>query len=144
MARRKSRRKTSKRRTKSKINVLNIAEAAILAGAFTQGVFSVQLLPFLSEGWITSPTSASNNSNELTLNKLVRGAIPGGQGYGFDTAANYTVAGMVEGNLRRGGLRMLGTMILVPIAFKGIKSMTKKPRSMANKMLKMGSVPLTV
>lgn len=115
-----------------------------MAGAFTQGAFSTQLLPFLTEGWIMPSTAASNNSNELTLNKLVRGAIPGGQGYGFDTTQNYTVAGMVEDNLRRGGIRMLGTMILVPIAFKGIKTMTKKPRAMANRMLKMGSVPLTV
>lgn len=89
-------------------------------------------------------TGASNNSWELTLNKLVRGAVPGGQDYGFDSKANYTVAGMVEKNLRTGGLRMLGTMILVPIAFKGIKNLTRKPRSAANRMLKAGSIPLTV
>ena len=145
MARRKSRRKATKRRRSAKVNLLNTAEALVLGGAFTQGVFGTSLLPFLTEGWLMPSTSASNNSWELTLNKLVRGAIPGGEGYGFDPRQkDFTVAGMVEGNLRRGGLRMLGTMILVPIAFKGIKNLTRKPRSAANRMLKMGSIPITV
>ena len=144
MARRKSRRKATKRRRSAKINLLNTAEALVLGGAFTQGVFGTALLPFLGEGWLMPITSASNNSWELTLNKLVRGAVPGGQDYGFHVGQGYTVAGMVEKNLRNGGLRMLGTMIIVPIAFKGIKNLTRKPRSAANRMLKAGSIPITV
>ncbi len=123
---------------------MNTAEALVLGGAFTKGVFGTDLLPFLTEGWLMPMTSASNNSWELTLNKLVRGAIPGGDDFGFHEGQGYTVANQVERNLRDGGLRMLGTMIIVPIAFKGIKNLTRKPRSAANRLLKAGSIPLTV
>ncbi len=144
MARRKSRRKNSKRRTKQKLNLLGVAEAAILAGAFTQGAFGVQLVPFLFEGWLVKGTSATNMPNEISLNNLVRGVIPGGEEWSGSMPTKSTLWESIEDNLRNNGPRMVGTLILTPIAFKAVKQLTKKPRSMANRMLKMGQVPLTV
>lgn len=142
MARRSNKRKTQRKSRRSKnFNLLNVAEAVVIGGAVTQGVFGMSLMPFLTEGWLTSQTDASDNSWELSLGELVKGVIPGGEGFGFK---DYSMAQSFRKNLRAGGPMMLGTLILAPIAFKAFKTLTRKPRSVANKLLKGTGIPVVV
>jgi hypothetical protein len=145
MARRRSRRKKTRRRSPQKFSILGTAEALVVGNALTQGMFSMSILPFLTEGWLTPQTSASNNSYELSLAELVQGSIPGGAGSGIASSHHtQSMTGTVWANIQRQLPATLGTLILAPIAFRMGRRLARKPISMMNKGLKMSGVPIKV
>ena len=80
MARRKTRRKVARRRTpKPMFIVLDVAQSFILANAGTKFAFGTNLVPFLTEGWLTPQTQATNNSWEVSLAEMFN-LITGGSG----------------------------------------------------------------
>lgn len=146
-ARRTTRRKAAaprRRSPKPMINVLKTAESLVLANAATQGLFGMNAVAFATEGWLTPQTSASNNSWELSAAELVKGLIPGGEGFGFGSqymAAGGGVASAIQKNLRENGPRAVGTMIVAPIAFKMARKVLQRPLiTPANKLLKAAGV----
>lgn len=150
-ARRSSRRKAStprRRSPKPMVNVLKTAESLVLANAATQGLFGMNAVAFATEGWLTPQTSNSNNSWELSASEIVRGLIPGGEGYGFGSqylANNENpVMAAIKKNLKDNGPQAIGTMIVAPIAFKMARKVLQRPLiTPANRLLKtagLGSV----
>jgi hypothetical protein len=139
MARRRTtRRKTTTRRRRSPKPMLNVANAAqtlIVANAATTAFFGVRLDNFLLDGWArpmqgnTNPGSyagGSNNSWELSLAELVKGVIPGGQGFGITNSLG--LMGNIKRNLQTTqGQQALATMVFAPIAFKVGKKVLAKP-----------------
>ena len=137
MARRRTtRRKTSRRRSpKPMLNVANAAQTLVVANAATTAFFGTRLDNFLLDGWArpmqgnTAPGSyagGTNNSWELSMAELVKGVIPGGQGFGITNGLG------VFGNIRRNlqtvqGQQALATMVFAPIAFKVGKKILAKP-----------------
>ena len=129
--------KTTRRRS-GRINLVNVAESAILADAVTKGLFGANLLGFLTgkvdgkftpgaDGYatITMPELLGFNSQGFALNRI---------------GGNYGSKSFMEGvkyNLSRKGTQMAATLILTPIAFKVGKKLTSKPRRSANRLLDM-------
>jgi len=156
MARRKSRRKAPARRRSATINLMGIAEGALIANAITQGVFNADLKTFfMSTTGQDGSLGKLDAGNQVTLRELISGATGGS--YGIAYAQGSTKAGgvqymrtgtslgdVVKENLNENGLRMVGSLIAIPIAFKVGGKLAKKPRALVNKMGKMPGLPMRV
>lgn len=158
-ARRKSKKTTRRRSRKPMVNVLNLAQTVVVANAATTAFFGTNLPTFALDGWarpvtgnVGAPDGAtnyatglyrggSNNSWELSAAELVKGIIPGGEGFGQD--ANWTVGKAVAFNLRNNP-GAIATMVLAPVGFKVAKKVLAKPlinpMNKAIRMLDMQSI----
>lgn len=137
MARRRTtRRKTTRRRSpKPMLNVANAAQTIVVANAATTAFFGTRLDNFLLDGWARpmqgntmagSYAGGTNNSWELSMAELVKGVIPGGQGFGITNGLG--VMGNIKRNLQTvQGQQALATMVFAPIAFKVGKKLLAKP-----------------
>jgi len=151
MARRRTRRKT-RRSTPKTINAAKVLEAAMIGSAVTQGFFNVGIGDFVM-------STSSMNPSQITARELIAGIT--GQAGGFGTqykVTNQAVAGrpqttstrgmafaeQVKDNLQNNGAQMIGSLIVIPAAFKVFNKLTRQPRSMANKALKMSGLPVRV
>jgi len=149
MAARKSRKPARRRRSKQGVNVLNVAQSYIVASAATQAFFGTPLMPFLTEGWLTSKGPATDNSWEMSAAEIVQGLLGGG--FGTYTGGNSPYSGglgdvgtAVKRNLKMNGAKAVGVMVAAPIAFKIAKDFTKAPRRDANKLLRMAGLSSVV
>jgi hypothetical protein len=128
-----------------------MAEGFIVGSAATRMFFGVDLIPWLTEGWITAQGPATNNSWELSLAELVKGIVPGGQGFGQSGNVSHgwtnDAAGVMSAiryNLQTSGPQALATMVVAPIAIRSFKKLASKPLRMVNKTLKMSGLPVKV
>jgi len=122
------------------LNVANAAQTLIVANAATTAFFGTRLDNFLLDGWARpaqgntmagSYAGGSNNSWELSLAEIVKGFIPGGQGFGQGGTWSNDINGFVDAikyNLsKQSGQQALATMVFAPIAFKVGKKVLAKP-----------------
>jgi hypothetical protein len=121
---------------------MGTAETIILADAGTKALFGTNLIPFLTNGWL-SPKKGSQSaaSWNLSLMELVQGLIPGGESFGQSGSNGWTndaagVANAVMKNLRDNGMQSLATAIVVPVAFKFGRKIFRKPITAGNRLLK--------
>ena len=137
MARRKK--KTTRRRKFTGVNVMQLAEAYALTNIWTEAAFKVSPIEFLtgSVGGVYNP--GRDGSAIITLPELL-GAGPGGVGGQFaGTKGKYdnlqnavtTNIGGLEGVVMA-GLKTAG----VSIGFRFASKITKRPRAMLNRQLK--------
>jgi hypothetical protein len=82
------------------------------------------------------------NSWGITAKELLQGLTGTGKGYGQSGVGPWSndMEGLVnamKSNLSNNGAQAVATMIIVPAAFKVGKKLTSKPRSDANRLLKM-------
>ena len=143
MAARRSRKKTTRRRTKQGVNLINAAQSYVVASSATKAFFGTNLIPFLTEGWLTDKTTATDNSWELSMSELINRTIQGGTGSmgGMWNTGGIPMA--IKHNLRQNS-GAIATMILAPVAFNAAKKITAKPRRDANKLLKMAGLNTVV
>ena len=96
--------------------------------------------------------------SRITIREIFAGVT--GQGDGYGTTAMITTSQMgggtksqivgntftnqVKANLKENGATMVGSLILIPAGFRVFNKLTRKPRSVANKALKMSGLPLKV
>jgi hypothetical protein len=126
------RKKKTKRRTrwKSAINVVNLAETAMLAGVGTKWVFGTDLMTFIN------PTTANraqwDNSWEVTGKELLDIALGGGGGINPKSYPD-GLQGVIKHNLRVHAADSIFKMVTIPIAFRLGKKLTTKPRAALNK-----------
>jgi len=100
-------------------------------------------MPFLTEGWLTNKTTATDNSWELSMAEIINRTVMGGSGA---MGGNWDAGGIpkaIKHNLRTNS-GALATMILAPVAFNAAKKITAKPRRDANKLLKMAGLNTVV
>ena len=157
MARRKS--KTARRSSRSKsFNVANALEAGLIANAVTQGFFNCSIGDFVfsTDGGGRSVTMEGRST--ITAREIIAGLTGGVGGYGTsgvsklqkvgggynEIAYGQSFGAQVKENLSDNGGRMVGSLILIPAGFKVFNTLTRKPRSMVNKGLKMTGLPLKV
>lgn len=146
MARRRTTRRKTRRSSPKTINAAKVLEAGMIASAVTQGFFNVSIGDFVMN------TSGLGQS-QITARELLSG-ITGGS---FGTQSAGSTAGQfqlkptgmafgatVQNNLASNGARMVGSLILIPAGFKVFNKLTRQPRSMANKALKMSGLPVRV
>ena len=157
-----ARRRTTKRRAPTRraktFNVANALEAGLIANAVTNGFFNCGLGDFVfsKDGGGASTTIAGRST--ITARELIAGITGGAGGFGTSgTSKLYKVGGgtvdmaygqsfglQVRENLSENGGQMVASLILIPAGFKVFNTLTKKPRSMANRALKMTGLPLKV
>ena len=106
-------------------------------------MFGVELVPFLTEGWLTKKTDATNNSWELSLAELFNRTVQGGTGSMSTSWSQRGIPGAIKHNLQNNS-GAVATMLLAPVAFTVGKKLTSKPRRDANKLLKMAGLSSVV
>jgi len=138
MARRNMKKKAPRRRKSQRINLVNLAESAILADAVTKGLFGANIVGFLTGRVDGKFTPGADGYATITLPELMGF---NSQGFSFQNiGGRYGSKSFLEGvqyNLSRKGTQMAATLILTPIAFKVGKQLTAKPRRSANRLLDM-------
>jgi len=156
MARRRSR-KTQRRSSPKKTNVLNLAQSVILGNAVTTTLFNTNMWEFVS-GRVGGNTQAISSGSiytqgQITLPELVgfgmnrgmQGEQGGPQGmtaYGGEMAGNFGAA--IQANIQNNAVQGLTTLIVTPIAFKVISKLAAKPRREFNKLAKTVGLPISM
>ena len=145
MARRKSKAKPRSRTAKN-VNILNIAESALLANAVTQGLFNSNLKDFVFGTRDGAYVAGGDGAARLTLPKIFgAGKIPLGGFYGSNPSSGYeNFSSTVMTNAKANFMTMGTSLILIPIGFTVASKLTKKPRATTNKLLKMTGLGVKV
>lgn len=141
MARRRTRRTVKRKRTpKAQFNLLNIAESFILANAGTNFAFGTNLIPFLTEGWLTKQSTATDNSWEMSMAELI--GLVTGQGGGISqNFGNGDLMSVLKHNIRSTkGKQALATMILAPVLFKAGKKVASPAIRSTNKLIRQAGL----
>jgi len=143
-ARRRTRKPATRRRRSTGVNVVNAAQSLIIMNAATKALFGVGAVQFATQGWLTPKTTGAmggaGNSWTLSASELLSGLTGGGFGMSGSNQWTNDMAGLtaaIKKNLETNGGQALATMVVVPVAFKVGKKLTSKPRSDANRLLKM-------
>jgi hypothetical protein len=136
MARRKSKAKPRSRTAKN-VNILNIAESALLANAVTQGLFNSNLKDFVMGTENGVYNAGADGGDRLTLPEILGiGKIPFGGSYGAVPKKGFeNFSSAVMTNVKANFLTMGVQLIAIPIGFTLASRLTKKPRASANKLL---------
>ena len=125
--------KSKRRRFSSSINVVNLAETAMLASVGTKWVFGTDLMTFIN------PTPANkaqwDNSWEVTGRELLDIALGGGGGINAKSFPD-GLGGVIKHNLRVHAADSIFKMVSIPIAFKLGKKITSRPRAAINRGLR--------
>jgi len=126
---------TSRRRAKPKTNLLDISQGLIIANAMSQGATGAGLIEFFTS------KDGGGSSFTITARELVDGLMGGGAGiYGPSATRagiDATAQGVMVRNIKENWPSMVGTAIIVPIAFSVAKKILRKPVLLpANRLLK--------
>ena len=146
MARRKSKAKP-RRRTAKNVNILNIAESALLANAVTQGLFNSNLKDFVMGTRDGAYVAGRDGGHRLTLPEIfgVGSKVAFGGNYGATPMRGFeNFSSAVMTNAKDNFLTMGASLILIPVGFKMANRLTKKPRATTNKLLKMTGLGVKV
>ena len=146
MARRKSKAKP-RRRTAKNVNILNIAESALLANAVTQGLFNSNLKDFVMGTRDGAYVAGRDGGERLTLPEIfgVGSKVAFGGNYGATPMRGFeNFSSAVMTNAKDNFLTMGASLILIPVGFTLASRLTKKPRATTNKLLKMTGLGVKV
>ena len=145
MARRRGR-KTQRRRRKSGISILGVAETVALSNVATQTLFNVNAYDFLMGG------SGFGGLNQITIRELMnpmqtaRGTVPSTGG--SLAGRNYTTSGntmdLVQQNLQANWMNGAIQMVTIPLAFRFGKQLARPAISRINALLRKAGVASTV
>ena len=147
MARRK---KTTRRRAPRRLSLIDAAASFAVANAGTRAFFGTGIVPFLTEGWLTTPSTSWSYSGGLgpggsastyavSLSELVKGMIPGGEDGGYQSYAwsgKDGIQAVMARSMNEFGPQALATAVIVPLSAKIIKRVARRPIRDANKLLK--------
>ena len=146
MARRKSKAKP-RRRTAKNVNILNIAESALLANAVTQGLFNSNLKDFVMGTKDGVYKAGADGGDRLTLPEIfgVGSKVAFGGNYGSPPTAGFeNFSSAVMTNAKNNFMTMGTQLIFIPLGFTLASRLTKKPRASANKLLAMAKLGVKV
>jgi len=138
MARRKAKRRTN-RRTKS-INILGVAESALLASAVTQGLFNCNLYEWVSGNTDSPNPFGSDGASVMSLPELL--GVGSGVAFGgnYGVGSGKTFGSQIKANFDNNWGTMATSLVVIPIGFRLAGKLTTKPRATANRMLRMAGI----
>ena len=143
MARRKSN-KSRRRKSAKQINILGVAESGLILNAMTTNLFNANIGDFIMGTRNGKYVAGADGSTRLTLPEIF-GAGAGGVGGTYGTTSKVqSVGDVVMWNLKRNAPQLIGSLILIPVAFRVGTKLTSKPRSTVNKGLKMTGLGVKV
>jgi len=142
MARRKAR---QQRRKKQDINLLGVAEAVLMANVACEGLFNVGVVGFVTgkhssqggpKGYFPSNSDTVITLPELlgfdqNINQFAPNAAPSYKAFSSSGAME-----VIKNNFQTNGMMMGIQLITIPVGFKLLNRVTRKPRTMANRLLK--------
>jgi hypothetical protein len=146
MARRKSKAKPRSRTAKN-VNILNLAESALLANAVTQGLFNSNLKDFVMGTRDGVYKAGIDGAERLTLPEIlgIGSKVEFGGNYGSPLTKGYeNFSSAVMSNAKNNFGNMATSLILIPLGFTVASKLTKKPRATTNKLLKMTGLGVKV
>ena len=146
MARRKSKAKPRSRTAKN-VNILNIAESALLANAVTQGLFNTNLKDFVMGTQNGVYNAGFDGGERLTLPEIlgIGPKVEFGGNYGATPMKGFeNFSSAVMTNVKANFVTMGTSLIGISVGFKLATRLTKKPRSTTNKLLKMTGLGVKV
>jgi hypothetical protein len=134
------------------ISLLGTAETLIIGNQASKALFGTDLIPFLTEGWLTNPTGTNPtvgggtaNSWGISLKELVQGMVPGGQGYGiaqssYSGTPSQQIMKVMSRNLKTYGAQAIVTSVATPVMFKFARKVFRRPIRAGNRLLKGSGV----
>lgn len=142
MARRRTRR-TTRRRRKSGISILGVAETVALSNVATQTLFNVNAYDFLMGG------SDFGQANQITLRELMSPTqnvrIQQGNQFGGTTyTGTQQTTSLIQANLQSNWMTGAIQMVTIPLAFRFGKQLAKPAISRINALLRKAGVASTV
>jgi len=147
MARR-SRKKTQRRRRKSGISLLNVAETVALSNVATQTLFNVNAYDFIVGG------SQFGAGNAITIRELmnpsqITGYTSGMAGSGASArriavAQSESTMSLVKANLSENWITGVVGMVTIPLGFRVAKQLGRPAISKINSLLRKAGVSSTV
>ena len=145
MARRKGR-KTQRRRRKSGISILGVAETVALSNVATQTLFNTNAYDFLMDG------SNFAGANQITLRELFNPMqserrVIGTQGMNrpvYGTQQVGSTLSIVQQNLQANWMNGAIQMVTIPLAFRFGKQLARPAISKVNALLRKAGVASTV
>jgi len=140
MARRKVKAK-SRRKATSQVNLLGIAESALIANVITTGLFNTNLAQFVT-GNTGDSKFGSDGSSVMSLPELL--GVGKSVKFGGNYGAGRSFTSSVKANFESSWFGMAQQLILIPVGFRVAKKLTNQPRRTANKMLKMTGLGVKV
>lgn len=143
MARRRKGRKSTRRRSKPKFNILNAAQTALVANVVTKNVFNANLGEFITGSVGGAYRPGSDGSTVLTAPELLGFSRTGwsANNIGGQFSSGYTLTSVIGANLGNNIAPILTGVVGIPIAFKLVKQLAGKPLiNPANRALKMVGV----
>ena len=146
MARRKSKAKPRSRTAKN-VNILNVAESALLANAVTQGLFNSNLKDFVFGTRNGAYVAGGDGAARLTLPEIlgIGAKVPFGGNYGSPLTKGYeNFSSAVMSNVKNNFGDMATSLIGISVGFTLATRLTKKPRATTNKLLKMTGLGVKV
>ena len=147
MARRKtngrfSRQTKTRRRSKPKTNLGNLAVSALVANSITTGMFNTNLAEFVTGRVNGSFKPGADGSSVLTLPELL-GAGPGGFGGNFSTG--YSLQSVLKTNLSNNWMQIAVGVIGIPVIANVAMKLIRKPVILPlNRMLGKSGLGLDV
>ena len=143
MARRKSS-KSRRRKSAKQINLLGVAESGLILNAMTTNLFNANLGDFFLGTRDGKYVAGADGSTRLTLPEIF-GAGAGGLGGTYSTNSKVQGVGeVIMWNFKKNAPKLIGSLILIPVAFRVGNKLTAKPRSTVNKGLKMTGLGVKV
>jgi hypothetical protein len=141
MARRKSKAKP-RSRTIPKINLLNIAESALIANAVTTGMFNTNIAEFFTGNTGAKYGYGADGASTMSLPELL--GIGKDVAFGGNHGPGGSLSKSLKQNLMTNGAMMAVSLIAIPVGFRVMSKLTSKPRSSANRLLKMTGLGVKV
>ena len=89
----------------------------VSASAATSAFFDTNIIAFLTEGWLTDKTEATDNTHEVSLQELITGA------YGNKAVYGSSLTDTIKYNMGRNWMPAVGSVILAKIVTMGMKSL---------------------
>lgn len=109
MPRGKSRKKTTRRKYKSALNVTNLATGAVTLTAFTKAAFGTTPMEFLLGGYALGYSPSGGSSNYITLKEI----LAGGNFSGSNVVPN--IAQSIGNNLKNNAVPLVGTLVGIKV-----------------------------
>jgi len=139
MARRKNGRFTrqtkTRRRSKPKTNIANVAVSAVVANSITTGMFNSNLVDFFTGRRDGKFVAGGDGSYRLTLPELL--GLAGSGGVGGTYSQGLDLQTVLMRNIKKNALPMITTAIVAPMIANVAKKVLRKPVILpANRLLK--------
>ena len=124
-----------RRRSKPALNLINLAEGAIIANAITTGLGQANLVDFFTGRMDGKYKAGADGSGRLTLPELIKGPNIS------KTYAGGTLTGVLKHNFEKNGWGMMTTVFLTPVIARMAKNVLRKPvLNPVNKAFKMAGI----